>query len=411
MPPKYSPGYADKKSKKIYKRNLKKRVFATLKKNRDVAKASARYRTLKNRRIPATQTSVDLGPRIPTRVKDSRMHMATTGFYVKGNSTVIGRKKKINPIVRMMYPSHRFMYADSGITDITNSGIQSVTQLTLLDTDYLDDFFSKIRDLLNENSSTTAGNPVVTATDINGEATPAATLIAGNMNKMYFETGFARLRLANNTDVGCKVEVLPVLARQSVSANVPGTTNVSQTITPLTFWQQLILQQNLATNLATPIQPVGFQLDGNTPGLRPYDPRFKKDFEKFYKCLKPMKFMMSAGQNTECKFLNNVYRELRPFEIMDYENVEGVTMYIIIFVEGVVVGNKTAGAPNASISTTSLMYTLEQTNTGRVTQFNRGYTVQLGRLNRGLSRFDQVFVDPITGVVDSDGVDPAEIGS
>lgn len=353
-------------------------------------------------------SNVSLGPTIRARVGDPRSHLATTGFHVKGNSITVGQKKTIPSIVKMMYPSHRFMYAESGITEITGSGIQSVTQLTMLDTDYLDDFFAKIRDLLNENSTTTAGNPVVTATDINGEATPAATLITGYMNKMYFETNFTRLRLANNTDLGCKVEVLPVLARQSVSANVPGTTNVSSTISPLTFWQQLILNQNPATNLASPIQPVGFQLDGNTPGLRPYDKRFKKDFEKFYKCLKPMKFLLSAGQNTECKFMNNVYRELRPYEMMDYENVEGVTLYIIIFVEGVVVGNKAVGNANASSGTSSLMYTLEQTNTGRITQFNRGYTIQMSRLNRGISRFDQVFADPISGAVDTDGVDYAE---
>lgn len=410
MPPRrYAPSYAAKKVKKLVKRNLKRKALDALNPGKRFSAKLQSMRSRMNLSKRRKVKSVDLGPRIRTRVSDTKSHMATTGFYVKGNSTVVGKKKSISPVVKMMYPSHRFMYVDNGITELTNSGIQSVTNLTLLDTDYLDDFFSKIRDLLNENSTTTAGNPLVTGTDINGEATPGTTLISGNMNKMYFETGFARLRLANNTDIGCKVEVLPILARQSVSANVPGTTNVSQTITPFTFWQQLILNQNLASNLASPIQPVGFAIDVNVPGLRPYSKQFKKDFEKFYKCLKPMKFMMSAGQNTECTILNNVYRELRPYEIMDYENVEGVTMYLMIFVEGVVVGNKTAGAVNATTSSSSVMYTLEQTNTGRVTQFNRGYTIQMSRLNRGLSRFDQVFSDPISGAIDNDGIDVAEV--
>lgn len=388
--------------------------MSTAKRLSSLAKKRSKTDFVKKRR---SVRSVDLGPKIVAKVASTNVHFQNDGFVVKGNSMTLGRSKKISPIVSKIYPSHRFMYFDSGVTNVTGSGVQDVTLISPLMTNRINDSLTKIKDLMNENAfmtlanttgngtattSTNTGNPLVVNYDT------SAQWAAGHLNKMYLESAFFRLRLSNNVDVMTKVEVLPILCKQQVSTYIAGSGVVQATANdPKAFWTSLVIAQQTQTNLSQPQEPSAFQIDLGTVGLRPYDKKYKRDFEKFYKCLTPMKFTLNPGQQTSCIIKHNIFREMKAFELNDYINCEGVTLYFMIFTEGMLVGSTTTGSVT-TLSTCSTMWALETHVNARVTQFSRGYTVQLGRFNRGLDRFSQNFVDAISGDVDNDGVDFAE---
>lgn len=356
-----------------------------------------------NMRYPSKYNKkVDLAPTVNYGVRDKRTHKATNGFFVTGNKCVIGKTKYVSPIIKGLYPRHRFRYVDTGVMTNVKSGTQLVNQLDITVNSRINDPLTKIKDLLNEDPTATTGYAYVEASATTGAS------FQGYLNKMYLEDVYVKLRLASNQQASQRVEILPVLARQSCSAVVPGTTLVAQTIQPLTYWNKLIQQHWLASNAWPPTSIVG--PGAGELGYRPYGKQFKKEFEKFYKCLTPMKFVLDGGQNTVVNVSQHVYKQISMNDLLDYQNMEGVSLYLLVFSESIIIGNLQPGAVQVSTASTSLMYGLEVDYYVRVTRSNRGMVVQptSNAYNTGISSFDQGFIDVRDNEIDGDGNDVLE---
>lgn len=370
----------------MVKRNTKKSVMGKMK------GAVARRKKLTALR---KRSSVDLGPRIGFRVRNPRRVNRPDGFWVPGNSQQIGRKKKISKIVSMLHPRHRFRYVTAAFKTETASGSQLVQTLDLFDISKINDALQKSKDLLNQEPGTVAGNPVVES------AATSGTILSGYNNKMYLEEVHYKLRIANNQQCGMRVEVLPLLCVQNTADVQPGTTTGTLTKKPEDYWVKLIQRSHPASNAQAPIY--GAQRDIKEPGMRPYNRMYKKDFEKFWKCLKPMKFDLSCGQNTVLDIHHNVFRELSMMDMLDYVHLEGVSLQFMIFAESILVGNGTQVGSQVTLASSSLMFTTETDAYVRVTQFSRGFYLQNVTYKTDLSGFDQDFGNPETGEIDDDG--------
>lgn len=345
------------------------------------------------------------GIRVPVKKTTRKVAIATEGYYVNGHHLTIGTKKSVSALVKFNNPLNTFMYAGSTKTQSTNSGMQQVQILELNKNNSMKDIFRNFSNLNFDNNQDNANPTAGYGNDNNenmagtGVTNPEASRIIGALNKLYLEQSKILIRVVNDCELGCKMEILPMIARRDIltyNQQVANGLN-SPTAGPLTYFKQLVLQQQgYSASGFIPAQ-VPF-IDINNPGLRPYDRRFVKDFEKFYKILTPAKFMLQAGQNTQYHFTHNIYREISGIDVLDYQATEGIALYFMIFVEGSLVGStKSSDSLKTSIGTSSIRIVYEQTNYVRACAFNRGHTFQMGRLDRGFTTLEQTFMDPING--------------
>jgi len=347
------------------------------------------------------------GIRVQVNKTSRKVAIATEGYYVNGHHLTIGKPKPINKMVKFANPINALMYSGSTKTQSTNSGMQQVQYLEINKTAQIKDIFKNFSNMNYDNNgdNATAQSGAGNANNENmntiGTSNPEAQRILGLLNKVYLEKCKLLIRVVNDCELGCKMEILPMIARRDILTWNQGAQNGFNAATqnPYVLWKQLILQQQ-GYSAAGATSQIPF-IDVSNPGLRPYDRRFKKDMERFYKMLTPAKFMLQPGQNTQYHFAHNIYQEISGMDIQDYQGTEGITLYFMFFVEGSLVGStKVADDLKTSIGTSSIRILYEQTNYVRACSFARGHTFQYGRPDRGFTVAEQTFMDAIDGEPD-----------
>lgn len=347
--------------------------------------------------------SVDLGPTLAVKASP-KVNKATEGYICPPHYQSIGTKKRINKLVKFMYPSHRLVYRASGVTSYVDNE-QAVTLFKTNESIDLNDAFTSIQSLVYD-SGGTAGNVNM---EVSGtvSADPANSRIGGYLNKMYLESHYTKLRLTSNVEIGQKVEVLPILVKKNTPQRSLATANDATVLDPLKYWQQLILQQQVSTVSGN--SPTNAQaLTTNRLGLRPYDKEYRADFERWFKCLTPARFVLQAGQQTTYGMMQHVYKELKMADMFDCIGIEGITMYYMVFTESTLVGNGNVVGTQVNTGSSNCMYMLEQYRTVRLTSFNRGHTLTVSNSLSVIARNDQTFIDNTNGASEV-GADIAEI--
>lgn len=347
-------------------------------------------RTLKGR-------SVQLGPSLAIK-GSTTVHKATDGYIVAPHYQSIGSRRKVNKIVQMMYPSHRLVYRTSGITSYVDNE-QAVTLIKTNETIDLNDALTAIKGLVYDVQGPSLPGNANLETSGTTEADPANVRIGGYINKMYLETHYTKLTLTSNVELGQKIEVLPILVRNNTPSKSLDSTNDSTVRDPLMYWKQLVLQQQVSTIAnVNPTQAQAATI--NRLGARPYDKEYKRDFERWFKCLTPARFVLQSGQQTTYGMMQNIYKELQMSELFDCIGVEGITMYYMVFTESTLVGNGNSVGIQVNTGSTNCMYMLEQTRTVRMTSFMKGHTLTCTNTLSQIARNDQVFIEPQGGEVE-----------
>lgn len=384
----------------MVKRNAKKRVLRRMasvvgqKRKAVVQRTRAKMNLAKRKRVQ----SVDLGPTLPVRASTS-VRTATEGYICPPHYQSIGKKRIINKMVKFMYPSHRLVYRKSGVTSYVDNE-QAVTLFKTNECADLNDALTSLTALVYDvqgqglPGNVNAENSGTTAAD------PANVRIGGYLNKMYLESHYTKLRLTSNIEIGQKVEVLPILAKKNVPRNQANASTYDSTVVdPLKYWQQLMTQQVISgVTGASPTQASVNTV--NRLGSRPYDKEYRSDFERWFKCLTPARFVLQAGQQTTFGMMQHVYKELKMADIFDCVGIEGITMYYMVFTEATLVGNGNAVGIQVNTGATSCLYMLEQTRTIRLTSFSRGHTLTVQNDLTQIARNDQTFVDNSNGEVE-----------
>ena len=368
------------------------------------AKVASKKKPLRKRSsVKSGVTRVDLGPTITQRAS-TKTNTATEGYLCPPHYQQIGKKKYVNKMVKFMYPSHRLVYRAAGVTSYVDNE-QAVTMFRTNECIDLNDAFTSMQTFLYDQGGT-SGNPIVEpSTTVSAD--PANSRIGGYLNKMYLESHYVKLRLSSNVEIGQKVEVVPIVVKQNLSLRQFNTVYDASNVDPLAYWKQLIPQQQISvvsgngpTNAAT--------VTVNRLGERPYSAPYKADFERFFKCLTPAKFVLQAGQQTTFGLMQHVYKELKMADLFDYSAIEGITMFYMVFTESTLVGNANQLGVQVNTGSSNCMYMLEQTRTVRLTSFNRSHTLSLNSNPVQIARNDQVFIDAKSGNAET-GIDIAEL--
>lgn len=387
-------GYLKKKVMQRGKRNLKKKTFSAMLKKAGARKTTtlARMRSKMNFGNRRKVKSVDLGPTLAVKASP-KVNKATEGYICPPHYQSIGTKKRVNKLVKFMYPSHRLVYRASGVTQYVDNE-QAVTLFRTNESIDLNDAFTSIQALVYDQQNST-GNQLVETSDTSNVG-PGSQRIGGYMNKMYLESHYTKLRLTSNVEIGQKVEVLPILVKKNTPQRSLATVNDSSVIDPLVYWRQLVSQQAIST--VTGNSPTNAQaLTVNRLGLRPYDKEFRSDFERWFKCLTPARFVLQAGQQTTFGMMQHVYKELKMADMFDCIGIEGITMYYMVFTESTLVGNGNVVGTQVNTGSSNCMYMLEQYRTLRLTSFNRGHTLTVSNSLSVIARNDQTFIDNTSG--------------
>lgn len=289
MPPRrYAPSYAAKKVKKMVKRNLKRKGLDALNPGKRFQAKLQRVRSRMDLAKRRKVKSIDLGPKLPVH-GSMKVNMATEGYIVPPHYQSIGSKRRINKMVSFMYPSHKLVYRNAGLTAYVDNE-QAVTLVRTNETIDLNDALTAIQSLVYDVQGPSLPGNVNLEVSGTTAADPTAR-IGGYLNKMYLETHYTKLTLTSNVELGQKVEVLPILVRNNTPVYSQNTANDATVKDPLIYWKQLIAQQAVPTISGN--NPVTAQaVSVNRLGLRPYDREYKKDFERWFKCLTPAKFVL-----------------------------------------------------------------------------------------------------------------------
>lgn len=313
---------------------------------------------------------------------------ATQGeAYTPSHACVISKPvKPVNQfkdkLFNTLYPPRLFTYHDTKRLDV-ESGKQNILSWTYTNSAILQDPSEKIRDLLSNSFGFANPNPIETAGN-----TVDAQGARPEWNKVYLNFSSMLSTFYNSSTTTCEFDVYVYMTKQS-RQQVIGVPD-SRDINPNATWNRA----ETASDNFNDAQAFTSVADSiNTVGYKPTAANCKYIMDRYWRLVDKESVILMPGQSHKHYVRQQAPRVLRQEDFNTYQNIEGVTYFVMVVAKGQVVTTNTASNTTITTGPAQLSVTiiaknqfriipLQQTTSTLVSEFTQFTDAQVDVVNQ-----------------------------
>lgn len=301
--------------------------------------------------------------------------------YVPSHQCIIAKKgMSMDPfkdkLYNTLFPPRLFTYHSTQRLDV-ESGKQNILSWSFTTSSILDDPSQKIRDLLSNSYGFANPNPIETS---------GASGI--EWNKVYLNYSSMLSTFYNSSTTTCEFDVYVYMTKKSV-AEVIGAADGRNTNPPATWGRAETAADNY--NDAQAFATVADSI--NTVGYKPTSAPVKYIMDRYWRLVDKESVVLMPGQSHKHYVRDQQPHILRQEDFNAFNNLEGVTYYVMVVAKGQVVTTNTAANTFITTGPCQLSVTivaknqfrvvpLQQTTSSLVTEFQQFTDAQVDVMNQ-----------------------------
>lgn len=310
------------------------------------------------------------------------VNKATQGeSYVPSHQCIIAKRGIItdgfkDKLYNTLFPPRLFTYHSTQRLDV-ESGKQNILSWSFTTSSILDDPSQKIRDLLANSYGFANPNPIETS---------GASGI--EWNKVYLNYSSMLSTFYNSSTTTCEFDVYVYMTKKSV-AEVIGAADGRNTNPPATWGRAETAADNYNDAQAFATVPDSI----NTVGYKPTSAPVKYIMDRYWRLVDKESVVLMPGQSHKHYVRDQQPHILRQEDFNAFNNLEGVTYYVMVVAKGQVVTTNTAANTFITTGPCQLSVTivaknqfrvipLQQTTSSLVTEFQQFTDAQVDVMNQ-----------------------------